>query len=60
MPENYKTIVVSTNGLRIKGDDTSVELSAIIDKRSNEMSEKGVEITFSNPSLMVLRRHSLN
>ena len=59
MPENYKTIVVSTNGLRIKGDDTSVELSAIIDKRSNEMSEKGWKLLSVTPSLMS-EEHSLN
>ena len=40
MPKNYKTIVVSTKGLRIKGDDTSGELAEVIDTRSNEMVKK--------------------
>ena len=52
MPTNYKTIVVSTRGLRIKGDDTSGELVEVIDIRSNKMSEKGWKLFSVTPSLM--------
>lgn len=52
MPKNYKTIVVSTKGLRIKGDDTSSELAEVIDTRSNEMVKKGWQLFSITPSLM--------
>ena len=52
MSKSYKTIVVSTKGLRIKGDDTSGELAVIIDQKSNEMSKEGWVLLSITPSLM--------
>ncbi len=52
MSKSYKTLVVSTKGLRIKGDDTSAELAAIIDQKSNEMSKDGWVLLSITPSLM--------
>ena len=48
----YRTVVVSTKGLRIKGDDTSVELAQIIDEKSNEMYQDGWKLHSVTPSLM--------
>jgi len=52
MNKSYKTLVVSTKGLRIKGDDTSAELAVIIDQKSNEMSKDGWVLLSITPSLM--------
>ncbi|MAE52581.1 MAG: hypothetical protein CMI20_00525 [Opitutae bacterium] len=52
MSTTYKTIVVSTKGLRIKGDDTSAELAVAIDEKSNEMYEKGWKLLSITPSLL--------
>lgn len=52
MSQFYKTLVVSTKGLRIKGDDTSLELASVIDQKSNEMSDEGWELLSITPSLM--------
>lgn len=52
MTKSYKTLVVSTKGLRIKGDDTSAELAVIIDQKSNEMSKDGWVLLSITPSLM--------
>jgi len=52
MSKSYKTLVVSTKGLRIKGDDTSAELAVIIDQKSNEMSKDGWVLLSITPSLM--------
>ena len=52
MSKSYKTLVVSTKGLRIKGDDTSGELAVIIDQKSNEMSKEGWVLLSITPSLM--------
>lgn len=52
MSKSYKTLVVSTKGLRIKGDDTSGELAVIIDQKSNEMSKDGWVLLSITPSLM--------
>ena len=52
MSSTYKTVVVSTKGLRIKGDDTSAELAVSIDQKSNEMSDDGWSLLSITPSLM--------
>jgi len=52
MSKSYKTLVVSTKGLRIKGDDTSADLAVIIDQKSNEMSKDGWVLLSITPSLM--------
>jgi hypothetical protein len=46
------TCVVTTKGLRIKGDDTSLEIASIIDEKSNKMSQDGWELFSITPSLL--------
>ena len=52
MKQNYQTCVITTKGLRIKGDDTSVEIASEIDSKSNEMGTQGWELISVTPSLM--------
>jgi len=52
MLRTYMTCVVSTKGLRIKGDDTSIEIASIIDEKSNKMSKDGWELFSITPSLL--------
>ena len=48
----YKTHVISTKGMRIKGDDTSDEIAAELDEKSNNMSRDGWELLSITPSLL--------
>ena len=52
MSQSYKTVVVGTKGLRIKGDDTSTELASFIEKESIKMSNEGWKLIAVTPSLM--------
>ena len=50
--KTYKTCVVTPNGMRIKGDDTSLEIASIIDEKSNQMCKEGWELFSITPSLL--------
>jgi hypothetical protein len=52
MSLSYKTVVVGTKGLRIKGDDTSAELASFIEEESIKMSHQGWKLIAVTPSLM--------
>ena len=52
MNKSYKTVVISTKGIRIKGDDTSSDLALSIDQKSEKMSEDGWKLLSITPSLM--------
>jgi len=52
MNQSYKTVVVGTKGLRIKGDDTSTELASFIEQESIKMSSEGWKLVAVTPSLM--------
>ena len=52
MSSSYKTIVIQTKGMRIKGDDTSSELAMEIDQESAEMSKEGFKLLSVTPSLL--------
>jgi len=52
MSQSYKTVVIGTKGLRIKGDDTSVDLASFIDEESIKMSHQGWKLIAITPSLM--------
>ena len=41
MSLEYKTIVVSPGGLRVKGDDHSNELAEILTKSMSELAKEG-------------------
>ena len=51
MNQTIKTLVVSTRGIRIKGDDTSNGIAAVIDAKSNEMCNDGWKLFSITPSL---------
>ena len=52
MSISYKTLVIQTKGMRIKGDDTSSELALEIDQKSMEMSKEGFKLLSVTPSLL--------
>jgi hypothetical protein len=52
MSSSYKTLVIQTKGMRIKGDDTSSELALEIDEKSMEMSQEGFKLLSVTPSLL--------
>ena len=52
MTSSYKTLVIQTKGMRIKGDDTSSELALEIDQKSMEMSQEGFKLLSVTPSLL--------
>ena len=52
MSSSYKTIVIQTKGMRIKGDDTSSELAMEIDQESTEMGKEGFKLLSVTPSLL--------
>jgi hypothetical protein len=52
MSSSYKTLVIQTKGMRIKGDDTSSELALEIDQKSMEMSKEGFKLLSVTPSLL--------
>ena len=47
----YKTISISPEGIRIKGDDLSGKLAELLNKRSNEFGKKNWRIISILPSL---------
>lgn len=47
----YKTISISPEGIRIKGDDLSGKLADLLNKRSNEFGKKKWRIISILPSL---------
>ena len=49
--KTYKTCVITPKGMRIKGDDTSLEIASIIDEKSNQMCKDGWELFSITPSL---------
>jgi len=51
MPKLYKTELISVQGFRVKGDDTSNQLACLIDQKCNKMSNLGWELFSITPSL---------
>ena len=51
MPYEYKTVVISPIGLRVKGDDHSKELAELLSKNSNELSKEGWRVLSTIPSM---------
>ena len=50
--KTYKTCVITPKGMRIKGDDTSLQIASIIDEKSNQMCKEGWELFSITPSLL--------
>ena len=51
MSLEYKTIVVSPGGLRVKGDDHSNELAEILTKSMCELAKEGWRVISLIPSM---------
>ncbi|MDG1173595.1 MAG: hypothetical protein P8M67_04785 [Opitutales bacterium] len=51
MVKRYKTLVIEPKGLRVKGDDTSLQIAEILEKESNTMLDSGWEVHSVFPSL---------
>ncbi|MEC8865178.1 MAG: DUF4177 domain-containing protein [Verrucomicrobiota bacterium] len=51
MSLEYKTIVVSPSGLRVKGDDHSNELAEILTKSMSELAKEGWRVISLIPSM---------
>ena len=51
MSLEYKTIVVSPDGLRVKGDDHSNELAKILTKNMSELAKEGWRVISLIPSM---------
>ena len=51
MSLEYKTIVVSPCGLRVKGDDHSNELAEILTKSMSELAKEGWRVISLIPSM---------
>ena len=51
MSLEYKTIVVSPSGLRVKGDDHSNELAEILPKSMSELAKEGWRVISLIPSM---------
>ena len=47
----YKTKVIEPKGLRVKGDDTSIQLANILEKEANNLLTKGWAVNSVLPSL---------
>ena len=47
----YKTVIVSPSGLRVKGDDHSQELAELLSKNNNELAKVGWRVISINPSM---------
>lgn len=47
----YKTVIVSPSGLRVKGDDHSQELAELLSKNNNELAKRGWRVISINPSM---------
>jgi len=48
----YKTKVIETNKLKLKGEDISATIASLLEAELNEMAEKGWEIFSITPSLL--------
>ncbi len=48
----YKTVVLGPEGLRIKGDDNSKNLSSLLEKKLNEQSKDGWRAISIVPSMV--------
>ena len=51
MSLEYKTIVVSPSGLRVKGDDHSNELAEILTNSMSELAKEGWRVISLIPSM---------
>ena len=51
MSLEYKSIVVSPSGLRVKGDDHSNELAEILTKNMSELAKEGWRVISLIPSM---------
>ncbi|OUU09192.1 MAG: hypothetical protein CBC00_06855 [Verrucomicrobia bacterium TMED40] len=51
MTFEYKTVVVSPSGLRVKGDDHSKELAELLSKNNNKLAKAGWRLISMNPSM---------
>ena len=52
MNQKYKSIVITLKGLRLKGDDKSLELSKELDIKSNELASLGWRLISVFPSVI--------
>mgnify|MGYP001162452768 FL=1 len=48
----YKTKVIETNKLKLKGEDISSTIASVLEAELNEMAEKGWKIFSITPSLL--------
>ena len=48
----YKTCVIYTKGLRVSGDDQTDKLAESLEKESNELGERGWQLTAVTPTLI--------
>jgi hypothetical protein len=48
----YKTKVIETNKLKLKGEDISATIASLLEAELNEMAEKGWKIFSITPSLL--------
>ena len=48
----YKTKVIETNKLKLKGEDISTTIASLLEAELNEMAEKGWKIFSITPSLL--------
>ena len=48
----YKTKVIETNKLKLKGEDISATIASLLEAELNEMAKKGWKIFSITPSLM--------
>lgn len=51
MIKGYKTCVIEPKGLRVKGDDTSLQIAEILERESNSMLNAGWVVHSLFPSL---------
>ena len=48
----YKTKVIETNKLNLKGEDISSTIASVLEAELNEMAEKGWKVFSITPSLL--------
>lgn len=48
---NYRTEIISPNGIRIKGDDHSAELARVIEEKANLLSQDGWRLVNMLPAM---------
>ena len=51
MTFEYKTVVVSPSGLRVKGDDHSTELAELLSRNNNKLAKAGWRVKSIIPSM---------